>query len=220
MDAPIDTRQAHRAEWIADGAAEPVRRVGRIYSRFVLLAKLVTAVAAVAVTVVIATWPSFNEPPPLPRIDQGSLTLQRATNTGVDRKGRPYSIVAERAWRPGREAQLIDMLEPVAEMTTTAGTWITMRAERGRFNEATGKLLLLGNVRVNQDKGFEFNSEEVHYLVNEGEGWGDRPVVAQGPFGVIEADGFRLFDGGKTVVFTGPARARIASGTGQGMGLR
>jgi lipopolysaccharide export system protein LptC len=75
-------------------------------------------------------------------------------------------------------------------------------------------------VRVNQDRGFEFNSDEVHYLVNAGEGWGDRPVVAQGPFGVIAADGFRLFEGGKTVVFTGPARARIASGGNVGMGVR
>jgi lipopolysaccharide export system protein LptC len=111
------------------------------------------------------------------------------------------------------------MQEPVAEMTTSNGTWITMRADRGRYNEATGKLLLLGNVRVNQDKGFEFASEEVHYLVNEGEGWGDRPVVAQGPFGVIRADGFRLFDSGRTVVFTGPARARIASGANGGTRL-
>ncbi|MFN8719295.1 MAG: LPS export ABC transporter periplasmic protein LptC [Rhodospirillales bacterium] len=221
MDAPIDTRRGHhRADWIAAAATGPVRRVGRLYSRFVLLAKLTAAAAAVAVAVVIASWPTLREEPPVPRIDQSSVTLQKATNTGVDRNGRPYSIVADRAWRPGREGQLVDMLEPVAEMTTANGTWITMRADRGRFNEATGKLILLGNVRVNQDRGFEFNSDEVHYLVNEGEGWGDRPVVAQGPFGVIAADGFRLFEGGKTVVFTGPARARIASGGNVGMGVR
>lgn len=221
MDAPIHTRRAsHRADWIADAAAGPVRRVGRLYSRFVLLAKLTAAVGAVAVAVVIASWPTINEEPPVPRIEQSSITLQKATTTGVDRSGRPYSIVAERAWRPGREAQIVDMLEPVAEMTTASGTWFTMRADRGRYDEATGKLLLSGNVRLNQDKGFEFNAEEVHYLVGEGEGWGDRPVVAQGPFGVVEADGFRLLDGGRTVVFTGPAKARIASGGSAGMGLR
>ena len=41
---------------------------------------------------------------------------------------------------------------------------------------------------------------------------GDAPVAAQGPFGTLESEGFRLKDRGAVVVFTGRAHAVLEGG--------
>ncbi|HZH26364.1 MAG TPA: LPS export ABC transporter periplasmic protein LptC [Azospirillaceae bacterium] len=188
--------------------------MGRGYSRFVSLTKILFGLAAIGVVVGIASWPSLQDTDPVLRVEQGSVTLVNAVHSGTDKEGRPYSINAQRAWRPSQDAAVIDMIRPFAEITTSGGAWISISAERGRYNEQTGKLLLLGSVRVNQDNGYEFGTEEMHYLTGQGIGWGDRAVSGQGAFGEINAEGFRMFDSGRTVVFSGPSRAKLTSAAG------
>jgi len=189
---------------------------GRLYSRFVLLAKIASGMAAVVTLVVVASWPALHREPDAPQQRGAASVLVEAVHAGVDSRGRPYTISAERAWRPADEPDVVDMRAPRAEVTTEDGTWIYLTAERGRYNETTGKLVLLGGARVNQDQGLEFATDEVHYLMDESMGWGDRPVTAQGAFGEIRSDGFRLFDGGATVVFTGRPRALLSPGASSG----
>jgi lipopolysaccharide export system protein LptC len=43
--------------------------------------------------------------------------------------------------------------------------------------------------------------------LREGAASGDRPTMAQGPFGTIHAQGFEIIDRGAVVVFTGRAHA-------------
>lgn len=192
------------------------RAAGRLYSRFVLLAKIASGVAAIVTVVAIASWPALQRDADGPAQRPASSVLVQAVHAGVDGRGRPYTISARRAWRPADEPDVVDMLAPDAEITTADGNWISLTAERGRYNETTRKLVLLGGVRVNQDEGLEFVTDEVHYLMDESMGWGDRPVAAQGAFGEIRSDGFRLFDGGATVVFTGRPRALLSSGSASG----
>ncbi|MCW5774283.1 MAG: hypothetical protein KIT16_21755, partial [Rhodospirillaceae bacterium] len=39
--------------------------------------------------------------------------------------------------------------------------------------------------------------------------WGNRPVVAHGPKGTIESQGFRIEDKGQTIYFTGKTRVTL-----------
>jgi lipopolysaccharide export system protein LptC len=48
--------------------------------------------------------------------------------------------------------------------------------------------------------------------IKAGDAEGDEPVAAQGPFGTLTAEGFRLRDRGQVVIFTGRARA-VLEGT-------
>ena len=106
------------------------------------------------------------------------------------------------------------MLVHRAKSTLKDGTWIAIKADRGRYNDKTGKLLLLGNANLFHDRGYEFKSHEAHIDVKAGNAWGDLPVTGQGPFGEIFSRGFRLFDSGATIVFqkTGPAHLDLAAG--------
>ena len=48
--------------------------------------------------------------------------------------------------------------------------------------------------------------------LHEGAASGDQPVAAQGPFGTLVSEGFRLTERGQVVVFTGRARAVLEGG--------
>ena len=186
-----------------------------LYSYFVTVTKVIFAVAALSLLVVLITLVS-SRPDPTGGVLQpggrGMPVLINAVQKGVDARGYPYTITSQRTWRPNADNQAIDLVRPVADISTANGNWITIRADRGRYNEETGKLILLGNVRVNHDQGHEFLTDEVLYRTGDGVGWGDRPVVAQGGLGVIRATGFRMFGSGETIVFLGPTRAELVPG--------
>jgi lipopolysaccharide export system protein LptC len=106
----------------------------------------------------------------------------------------------------------MDLVRPEAELTRSDGTWVTIRADRGRYNEETGKLLLIGHVNLFHDRGYEFLTDEAHVDTRLGNAWGDLPVTGQGPLGELFGSGFRLYDNGRTVVVTGRAHLNLVSG--------
>ena len=138
--------------------------------------------------------------------------MMRALYVGTDTQNRPFSLTADRAVQSTSEPGVLDLVRPQGELTLKDGTWIAIKADRGRYNDKTGKLLLLGNANLFHDKGYEFKSDEAHVDVKAGNAWGDLPVTGQGPFGEIFSRGFRLFDSGATIVFNGPAHLDLAAG--------
>ena len=68
-------------------------------------------------------------------------------------------------------------------------------------------------VNVFHDQGFEMRSEEAHVDLDQGKIWGDMSVQGQGPAGTIESEGFRLYDRGAHIVFTGKSHLVLYQGT-------
>jgi lipopolysaccharide export system protein LptC len=126
---------------------------------------------------------------------------------GTDKNNRPFSITADSGARSESQPGIVDLVNPYTELTQANGTWVAIKAERGRYNQDTGKLLLLGHANLFQDKGVEFVTDEVEADLKVNTAWGDRPIEGQGPFGALHAAGFRLLDKGDTIVFLGPATA-------------
>lgn len=208
--APQGARTGGQAR--AGRAARRGRAPGLAYTRFVGLLKVVLPALALGILLLLVAWPRLGDPPaPLAVRPGDESAMLNARYVGTDEKDRPFSVVAERAVRSASAPELVDLVRPEAEMTLEDGTWIFLRGDSGRYNEKTGKLLLLGSVDLIHDDGYEFRTDEAHVNVDEGTAWGDRPVQGQGPFGEIFAQGFRLFDKGQTVVFTGRARLNLAA---------
>ncbi len=187
---------------------------GRVYTRFVGLLKVALPALAVGILMLLVAWPRLHEggPPPAPPQAADTLEMSHARYVGVDEQQRPFSVDSEKAVRSAEAPEVIDLVKPRAEMTLEDGTWVFLSGDQGRYNEKTGKLLLLGHVDLVHDKGYEFRTDEAHVDVGAGNAWGDRPVEGQGPFGEIFSQGFRLFDKGKTIVFLGQARLNLAPG--------
>ncbi len=94
----------------------------------------------------------------------------------------------------------------------TDGSWVLLESNEGRFDKGRHRLDLSGNVTLWQDGGNMLVTEAAQIVLDQGSAAGDRPVAAQGPFGTLVSEGFRLSERGAVVVFTGRARAVLEGG--------
>jgi lipopolysaccharide export system protein LptC len=126
---------------------------------------------------------------------------------GVDELNRPYTVTASFATQ-GEDQDIVDLEAPRADLLMTDG-WVLLESREGRLYKARNHLDLRGEVTLWHDGGNLLVTEEAAIELKEGAASGDKPVAAQGPFGTLVSEGFRLYDKGAVVVFTGQSRALL-----------
>ena len=185
----------------------------RRYSRFVALSKRLLPAMAVALLLLVAAGPRVQGVfsslrLPLPRLDvteARDLQMVAARYSGVDRQNNPFVVTADVARQKPKLDDLITLERPKGDLTTASGSWLELSADNGFYQPQPQLLDLYGNVSLFQDKGNEFHSSSAHVDMAAGTAVGDDPVTAQGPFGNITAQGFRMLERGSTIIFTGRA---------------
>ncbi len=195
----------------------------RAYTWLVKFLRVALPAAAIVAIGAIAYWPQISPEPvvvppqevvemvaPEPEAPTTDLQpmMEQTRYSGVTDDDRPYTITADRAIQSSSVdgAWVVDLVNPLAETVMDDGTWVALRSDEGHYDESASKLLLTGDVRLFHDTGNEFVTLQAHVDFAENLVWGDQPIIGTGPDQTIDADGFRLIDGGRTVVFTGPAR--------------
>ncbi|MBU8537460.1 LPS export ABC transporter periplasmic protein LptC [Roseomonas tokyonensis] len=194
---------------------------GQLLRRRILVsvAKRVLPLAAVALLAAIALWPEIDS-----AADRGRVAFRRVLQAapdalrivdpryqGVDEQNRPYTVTASVATQGGNE-EVVVLDAPRADLLMGDGSWVYLESREGRFNRPTNHLDLSGQVTVHHDDGSQFVTDRAAIDLKAGVASGDAPVAAQGPFGTLTAQGFRLFDRGQVVVFTGRARTVLEGG--------
>lgn len=182
--------------------------------RFVVaVAKRALPLAALGVLAMLALWPEIEGAE-----DRARLSFKRVLQArpdavrvvepryqGLDEQGRPFTLSASTAVQAGSE-DVVALDQPRADLLLSDGAWVYLESREGRFDKPRNHLDLAGQVTVHHDDGTQFVTEQAALDLTAGAAEGDRPVSAQGPFGTLTADGFRLRDRGQVVVFTGQAR--------------
>lgn len=180
--------------------------------RMLGLVKFVLPTLAAGLLVLLVVWPdiegregrlSFRRGPAL---TPESLQVLAPRYQGVDELGRPFTVTARLARQPGQEMILL-LDAPQADILGSDGAWIFAESRDGRYDRDAKHLELRGDVRIFHDGGTLFRTEEAGVQLDAGTAEGDRPTEAQGPFGTIAGEGFRMADRGAVMVFTGRARA-------------
>ena len=194
------------------GVGEP-RLHNEGYSVLVRRLKVGLPLAALAMVGLVAAWPYLTTSQDAgSKIDKNQTTMLNARYYARDKQDRPFSVTAKSAALVPGASNLVDMVQPEGEMTQSNGSWLTMNSDRGRYNQDDGRLLMLDNVHLLRDDGFEFVTDEAEIDTKTGNAWGHHPVVGHGPSGVINADGFVATDRGKTISFVHSSTARVLSG--------
>lgn len=125
---------------------------------------------------------------------------------GIDDLNRPFTITADAAQQEGA-TQILNLEEPRGDLLLTDGAWIYVQARTGRFDRPANHLDLAGAVTIYHDSGLMLLTEAAAVQLDAGSASGDTPVAAQGSFGTLTSEGFRLTERGAVVVFTGNAHA-------------
>ncbi len=200
---------------------QPPRLSGRNrYSLFVSLTKVLLPALAAALILLVFAWPQFTFEDEGFRLGVSGITLDQAENLtminarfdGVDKQLQPFTITADMATQSKQDETLIDLELPKADMITEDGVWLALTARAGEYRRSVQVLDLVGSVSLFHDQGFELRSESARIDLGAGTAEGLEPVEGQGTFGTVDAEGFRVFDRGQTIFFTGKSRLVIYPG--------
>ena len=192
-------------------------KISKTYSRFVSLMKLLLPIIAVILITLVIIWPHLRGDDRRFSIGFSNIELSEAKDpsminaryVGTDNYNQPFSITADIARQSGEENQNITLEVPKADLTLNDGSWLVLTAVSGFYDKPSQYLELDGAVNLFHDSGYEMHTKSVGLDLANGAAEGHTPVIGQGPFGNINAEGFRLIDKGKTIIFTGKTSAAL-----------
>ena len=182
--------------------------------------KIVLPAIALLLIALIVAWPHLNVSDARFRIGFADMTVRVAEDpamlnpryVGSDKDNQPYSVTADIARRLAENAENIELDAPKADILLKDNTWLVLSSNRGVYKRADEALDLLGSVILYHDSGYEFLTEKAKIDLEKSAAEGQEPIRGQGPFGTIEAEGFRLIDRGKTIFFTGKSKLKVYPG--------
>jgi lipopolysaccharide export system protein LptC len=192
------------------GENQPLRAIWR--SRRVAYLKLMLPAIALLIVTLILAWPQIGRDDTRVRFggkisneEAETLRMSNARYVGTDDQQRPYVVTSALATRESAHAPATDLQTPKADMTTAGGAWLALTAETGVYHNDAKLLDLAGDVSLFHDGGTEFHTDRARADLSDSSAAGDDPVDGQGPSMTIKSEGFRLFDRGARIVFTGKA---------------
>jgi lipopolysaccharide export system protein LptC len=139
----------------------------------------------------------------------GQIDLVRPKYEGLDAQNRPYTISAERAHRVMGQEQVVAMENPKGDIALEDGSWLSVQALEGLYNNTASTLDISGGVIVFHDSGYEMHLKDAHLDIKTRHAQTSNPVQAQGPAGGIDAQNLEISDAGNLVVFGGPVRLTL-----------
>ncbi len=204
----------------ADGSAalaDRSERAGGGYTMFVSSMKLVLPGAAILLLALAILWPSLSRTgssimagikEDLKAVPNQLRNFEMVSPIfiGVDDKNRPYKLRAKLARQVSAKSDRVSLVEPRANLTLENGSYVAISANHGDYRKAARILKLKGDVNVYHDANYTFKTQELTVDMKKNTAWGDKPVVATGPQARIHARGFRIWEGGKTVLFLGKSK--------------
>jgi len=190
------------------------------YSRFVSMMKILLPFIALLLIALIVVWPNLKLPDTKFGLGFSALKIGDGADPsminpryfGTDKHRQTFSITADLAKNLLADDRRVELEMPKADIALEDGTWLVVTASVGYFSRKDEKLALEGGVNMFHDSGYEFKTDKIDVDLSTGTASGDVPVEGQGPFGRIVAEGFRLRDKGKTIIFTGKSKLTIYPG--------
>jgi lipopolysaccharide export system protein LptC len=176
---------------------------------FITLTKWLLPAVALLLLASIALWPEVGRVRDATRIalqragaDVGA-TLTDARYRGVDDHNRPYTVTAATAQQDGPER--INLTSPKGDITLTDGTWLMLQSKSGVYLQHADQLDLSGDVTLYRDDGTTMKTASAAVDLKNGAAASNEHTHAEGPFGVLDAEGFTITDKGTAIQFAGPA---------------
>lgn len=218
--ADIESSANSTAESPADGRrrrgyAAIRRRPPARASRLVAMMKLLLPATALAIVGLTVAWPQLLPSQGEFRVGEGGvagahidgLVMDNPRYVGVDDQRRPYQVSAGTASQQAKSDTHIYLDGPKADMLVSDDSWVALTAESGIYDRSIEVVELTGGVTIFYDRGYQFQSDSARIDLRAGTASGDRPVTGHGEAGEISGQGFRIFDRGARIIFTGRSTA-------------
>ena len=183
------------------------------YSLFVRVMKFALPLAAIVIVGILITrlttsnsqLPNLAAQPEAEKTTPGLIELVQPKYEGVDEKGRPYTVTADKATRAVDAPDTVLFTNPVADITLADKTWLAAQAKTGTFDRNLAMLDLKDDVSIFHDSGYELHAQDLRIYLKLKTARTSSPVQAQGPIGTLAAKSLDVLDQGDLIIFGGPA---------------
>ena len=195
-----------------DVSDDQVAVVNRGYSRFVRSMRLLIPLVAVALMVVVITWPEMEDKVAIipketliPQSDMGENELLSPNFETTDAQQNPVRVTADRAVQNQDDPNLVKLDNPNADLKLKDGSGLQIEADKGVFEQEVEKLFLEQNVVLQHESGYELQAEELRVNMQSREAFSDKDVFVTGPEAKIQATGLEGNVEEGILIFKGPA---------------
>ncbi|MGH7098764.1 MAG: LPS export ABC transporter periplasmic protein LptC, partial [Stellaceae bacterium] len=193
------------------------RPAGDPYSRRVARLKLLLPAVGLALLLLVAAWPRLAALFESVRVGLAAIDLREARElkmvdpryAGLDRQNRPYVLTAAIARQVPDHTDLVSLTRPHAAMMPRHGR-VVITAATGVYQSQAKLLDLFRQVVITRGDGTRFLTDGAHVDFTDDSAEGHDPVSGRGPWGTVEAQGFRILDKGAQVIFTGRSHLMLA----------
>ncbi len=201
-----------------------MKKAGRLdnYSAKLRLMKRIGAAICLILLAAVALWPGGHTIQSADDIERAAAAkdsraeptpdVQQAALQSVDPKNRPYNIYADTvtnysSQNPEADAENrhIKLANPKGNLALSDGSILKLTATAGLFKKEL--LFLNGGVSfIHEDSGYAFKTERATIDLKQKAAESNRTVQGHNRLSRIEAEGFRIKDGGREIFFVGNAK--------------
>lgn len=184
--------------------------------RFVKFMKFILPTLAIGMLMLVFAWPQLSKRSPLPPIwttsvdsDNTALVMNNPRYRGSDSAGQPYVVTADRAVQDPKDDRQVTLDRVQADFSMADGQWWSLSADTGLYNGTAQLLDLYGNIAVFSDRGYEMHGHTAEVNMQTKVISSDDKVWGQMDMGTINANGLRVYDGGRVIVFINGVKTTI-----------
>ena len=144
------------------------------------------------------------------------ITGQSARLAGFDREQQPYELTSKRGYQDKDKPNLVHMEEVIGTFRKASGKVYHMTSGTGLYDSKTREMDLEGSVKIEQPGKFTARMDKAHVSVENKDLVSDVPVVIELPSGRITANGLRVSNNGKNILFLNGVKAHFKQSAKKG----
>ena len=178
------------------------------HTYLVRILRILFPVLGLLLLLVIVIWPHFSKDDDYKAvaIKETTLEMENTRYMGTDAKQHEFSVVSDKAIRKSADSDVVELINPVAEMTLSPDSWVALKAEKGIYDRVKFNLDLKGIVNIFYGDGYILDAKNVFINFAAQEATSKEQILGHGPKGSLEAASFDLLDHGQVLRFNGPAK--------------
>jgi LPS export ABC transporter protein LptC len=199
----------------ANGMAER-RSGGKRGMQPAAIASWLTLALAVAFFILFlvqaGTFSSFGdypEPAPVKDVTQEKVVVSISSISGFDREQQPYTINSQSAVQDPQHANLINLKTISGKLRKSNGTRFSFDAKTGVYDSDSKTLDLAGDVHIISVGRFVATMPNAEVSLRDKQLTSDARVQVQFDSGDIVANGVRITNDGKDILFLNRVKARL-----------
>ena len=144
------------------------------------------------------------------------ITGQNARIAGFDRQQQPYEILARNGLQDKTNANLVHLEQVSGTFKKVTGETFQLLSKTGLYDSKSKGLDLEGAVKIIRADHFTATMDKAHVNVETKDLDSNVPVVVEMSTGSIKANGMRISDNGKTVMFVNGVKAQFNEASNKG----